>query len=262
MSEMKEYPPNTFSWVDLGTSDQNAAKKFYGELFGWSYEDMPIDDKSVYSMSKLKGKDAAAISTLSEEMASQGVPPNWLSYVSVKNADDMAKKARKLGATIVKEPFDVFDVGRMAVIQDPTGAVFALWQPKAHKGAALVNEHGALTWNELLTTDVDKAGSFYTKLFDWGSDTQDMGGFQYTSFKNGERPAGGMMTITKEMGEIPPNWLVYFAVDDCDKAVDKAKSLGAHVANPPTDIPEIGRFAVLVDPQGAVFSVIKLLNPQ
>jgi predicted enzyme related to lactoylglutathione lyase len=178
------------------------------------------------------------------------------------SADDTAIKAKALGGKLAREPFDVMDVGRMAVIEDPTGAVFAIWESKKHIGAQLVNEHGALTWNELMTTDVDKAGKFYTHLFDWGSDTADMGGFTYTSFMNGDRPAGGMMQIDpKTMGDVPTHWLVYFAVDDCDAAAEKAKSLGGNVVSPPRDIPEVGRFAVVLDPQGAGFAMIKLQNP-
>ncbi|MEK6279516.1 MAG: VOC family protein [Acidobacteriota bacterium] len=262
MAETTQYAPGTFCWVELATSDSEAAKKFYTELFGWSFADSPIGPDMVYTMLKRDGKDVGALFKMAAEIASQGTPPNWLSYVSVTNADESAGKARELGATLFKEPFDVFDVGRMAVVQDPTGAVFALWQAGTHQGAGITNLPGSFCWNELGTNDTAKAGEFYKNLLGWVGDAQNFGPMEYTMFVNGERPAAGMYKITPEMGNIPPHWLVYFAVDDCDSSTQKATELGATVMKPPDDIPGIGRFAILADPQGAAFAIIKLENPQ
>ncbi len=253
MSAVEEHKAGTFCWIELGTTDTGAARNYYKDLFGWS--DAAEQD---YVMLKLSGKEVGGLYELTDEMRAHGVPPHWLSYVSVVSADETAKKAESLGATILKEPFDVFAVGRMAVIQDPTGAVFAVWQPRTHIGARVVNEPGSLCWNELATNDVDAAGAFYTKLFDWGSEQREMGPITYTMFMAGDRPAGGMLKMTEEWGDIPPHWMPYLATDDCDYCAEKAKSLGAEVKVPPTDIPSVGRFAVLQDPQGAVISVIKL----
>lgn len=260
MQETPEYAPGTFVWVELATSDGEAAKKFYTELFGWSFTDSPLGPGMVYTMLKLDGKDVGALYQMPPEMASQGIPPNWLSYALTKNADETAAKAKSLGATLLKDPFDVFDVGRMAVIQDPTGAVFALWQAGTHKGVGVANVPGSFCWNELATTDTAKDGDFYAGLFGWGKDVQNLG-MEYTMFMNGDRPAGGMFQLTPEMAGIPPHWLVYFAVDDCDATVTKATELGANVMKPADDIPGIGRFAILTDPQGAAFAIIKLENP-
>jgi predicted enzyme related to lactoylglutathione lyase len=260
MQESPEYAPGTFCWVELGTTDGEGAKKFYTELFGWTFEDKPIGPGGVYTMLFQDGKDVGALYEMPAEMRSLGVPPHWLSYVSVASADESAAKAKSLGATLMKEPFDVFTVGRMAVIQDPTGAVFALWQPGTHKGASLVNVPNSLCWNELATPDTEKAGDFYTGLFGWGKKVQDLGPMTYTSFINGERPAGGMYTPPPEMGELPPHWLLYFAVDDCDSKVTKANELGANTLSPPMDIPGIGRFSILQDPQGAAFAIVRLTN--
>lgn len=263
MGERNEYTPGTFCWIELATTNAGVAKKFYTGLFGWTYNDIPAGDDMVYSMAQLKNLDAGALCQIDEDMKAQGVVPHWLSYVSVTSSDETAKKAKTLGATVVKEPFDVFDVGRMAVLQDPARAFFAIWQPKAHIGARIVNEHGAFCWNELMTRDVDRAGKFYTELFGWGTQVAEMGpSGKYTSFMNGDRPAGGMMQITEEMGEVPPNWLVYFAVDDCDGTVSKAMGGEGKTLVPPTDLPEVGRFAVIEDPTGGVLGVIKLDNPQ
>ncbi len=260
MSEVTSYPPGTFCWVDLATTDAPAAKRFYTRLFGWSFDDNPAGPGMVYTMFNVGGKDVAALYEQGEEQRKQGVPPNWLSYVSVASADETAKKAKSLGGTLISEPFDVMEVGRMALIQDPTGAAFALWEPRKHFGARLVNEPATRCWNELSTGDVERAKAFYTGLFGWGARTQQMGPMVYTTFSNGERPAAGLMRIAEEWGPVPPHWLVYFAVDDCDRTVEKAKGLGAKVTAPPMDIPEVGRFAVLEDPQGAAFAVIKLVN--
>jgi uncharacterized protein len=261
MQETTDYAPGTFCWVELGTTDGEAAKKFYTELFGWSFNDLQMGPGSVYTMLKQDGKDVGALYKMPSEMTDHGVPPHWLSYVSVTSADESAEKAKSLGATLMKEPFDVFDVGRMAVIQDPTGAVFAIWQAGTNKGAGITNVPNSFCWNELATKDVAKAGDFYSKLFGWRKDAQQMGPITYTSFINGERPAGGMYEPTPEMGDIPPNWLVYFAVADADATASKARELGATIVAPADDIPGIGRFAVIQDPQGAVFGIIKLLNP-
>ena len=186
---------------------------------------------------------------------------NWLSYVSVESADATTEKATSLGGEVFMGPMDVGDKGRMTIIQDPTGATFALWEPKSHKGAAAYGEVGASCWNELITSDTAKAGEFYSSLFGWTLQEKAMGPMTYTMFMQGETLAGGMMATPPEMGEAPPNWMVYFAVGDCDEEVQHAQTLGAKVFSPAMDIPEVGRMAVLADPQGAVFSIIKLALP-
>ena len=162
----------------------------------------------------------------------------------------------------MKEPFDVMDVGRMAVVQDPTGAMFCLWQAGMNPGVGLYNVPNSLCWNELVTPDTEKAGEFYSTLFGWTRNVQQFGPMTYTTFQNNERPAGGMYSPTPEMGNVPPHWLAYFAVDDCDAMIEKAVGLGAKSCMPATDIPGTGRFAVLQDPQGAAFAIIKLTAPQ
>ena len=261
MTEMSKYAPGTFCWVDLSTSDAEAAKKFYTGLFGWHIHDIPIGPDMVYSMLQIEGKDVAALSQQGEEQQSQGIPPHWLSYVSVASADEMAQKARSLGGQVIAEPFDVFDSGRMALFQDPQGAMFAVWQPGQHIGARLVNQPGTLSWNELATNDHQQAGKFYTQLFGWKAEVQPMATTHYTTFSVGDRMNAGMIQMTEEWGDIPPHWMVYFAVEDCDRSAEKVKELGGAVHVPPTDIPEVGRFALVQDPPGAMFAIIKLNNP-
>jgi predicted enzyme related to lactoylglutathione lyase len=262
MQATAAYKPGTFCWIELATIDGQAAKKFYTELFGWTATDNPMGPDMVYTMLRLDDKEVGALYGMSQDMRNQGIPPNWTSYVSTANADETAAKAKELGGTIILAPFDVMTYGRMAVIKDPTGAVFATWQSGTHKGAAIFNVPGSLCWNELMTTDTAKDGEFYAGLFGWTKETMNMGPIEYTMFSNEGRGAGGMLKITPEMGPIPPNWLAYFAVDDCDAKVQKATELGAKVMKPADDIPGIGRFAILTDPQGAAFAVIKLDNAE
>jgi predicted enzyme related to lactoylglutathione lyase len=250
-----EHAPGSFCWIELATTDGPGAKKFYSELFGWEAQDNPVGPDMVYTMLSLNGKHVGALYQKGEPM--KQVPTHWASYISVTSADETAAKTKALGGTVVQEPFDVMEVGRMAVIADPTGAHFCIWEPKMHKGVDVKGEIGSLCWNELLTNDTEKAKDFYTKLFGWTSKT-DGGDTPYTEWINGDDHIGGMMQIQPFMGPIPPNWGIYIAVADCDGTVAKATSLGARTYVPPTDIPNVGRFAVLADPQGAVFNVIAL----
>jgi len=257
MQEIPDYKPGTFCWVELGTTDSEAAKSFYTQLFGWDHVDNPMGPDGVYTLLKLDGKDVGGLYKMMPDMLAQGIPPHWLSYIYVSNADETAEKAKAEGATVMNGPFDVATLGRMAVIQDPTGAVFALWQPKDQKGAGIYNVPNSFIWNELGTRDTQKAGEFYSKVFGWAQEGFPGSPVEYTVFKNGDRGAGGMYQITPEMGPVPPHWLVYFAVDDCDAKVQKATGLGARVMKPAEDIPGVGRFAILIDPQGAVFAILK-----
>lgn len=260
MPEVIKHAPGTFCWVELGTTDVAAAKEFYASMLDWHYEDVPAGPMT-YTLARRRGKDVAGMYELPADMRKQGIPPHYLSHVATESADESVKKAQALGATVAMAPFDVMDVGRTAVLQDPTGATFAVWQPKQHIGAGLINEHGALCWNELMTRDTAAAKAFYTALFGWTAKDQDMGpAGMYTVFSKGDRQAAGMMGITPNMGPMPPNWVVYFAVDEVDARADRAKAAGAQIHVPPTNIPNVGRFSMMSDPQGAAVSIIKLLQ--
>lgn len=251
----------TACWPELATSDPQAAKKFYGDLFGWQAQDDDMGNGQKYTTLKLKGRKVGALHGMPIEQQGKAVPPHWMNYIAVDDADRVTQDAKRLGATIIMEPMDVMEHGRMAVIQDPTGAVFSLWQPNKHAGVELFGEPGSLVWTELYTDDPDKAAAFYTSLF--GYTTEKMTGgpkdqpMDYTIFKNGKEQGSGMLKKPKEIAHVPPHWLTYFATADADATVQKAKTMGAEVLMPPTDIPNIGRFAVLKDPQGAVFATIK-----
>ena len=260
MAEFSSHVPGTFSWVELATIDQKAGVAFYRGLFGWDLNEFPIGPTEVYSMLLMRGKEVAAAYSMRPEERQGGVPPHWNLYVTVANVDETAGKAEALGAKMLAPPFDVMDVGRMAVVQDPTGAAFCLWQPTKHIGAKLLNEPGALCWSELTTRDTKAAESFYTKLFGWTvKHGAASAGVEYTEFSNpGQQPGVGMLPMPSNMpAGVPSFWMPYFQVADCDASAAIARELGASVMLPPQDIPKTGRFAILQDPQGAMFAVFK-----
>lgn len=260
MSEGKVFPSSTFCWVELGTSDATSARSFYSDLLGWDTNAVDMGAMGTYTLLQLDSHEVAGLYDLSDDQKQLGVPPHWLSYVLVDDADASANHATELGGNVTMGPFDVPNVGRMAIVRDPTGAVFALFQAGEHKGAVpMDNKPGMFCWNELATRDPDAAKAFYCGLFGWTSEESDMGHMgTYTTYKNEDRLAAGMFEISKEMGDVTPSWMVYFAVGDCDTAVEKAHRAGANVVVPPSDIPDVGRFSVLEDPQGAAFAMIEL----
>jgi predicted enzyme related to lactoylglutathione lyase len=253
MGERTQYTPGTFCWEELTTTDQDAAKSFYGALLGWEYDDRPVGDGGyVYSMAQVGGKNVAAIALQPDQQRESGVPPMWNSYVSVVDADATAARAAELGATVHAPPFDVLDVGRMAVIADPQGAFFEIWQPKEHIGASLVNAPGALSWNELNSSDVDASVAFYGALFGWTVESFDMGGEPYLTIKNGDVNNGGIRGLNSPGP--PPHWLAYFAIEDIDAGLAKVEELGGSKHAGPIDI-QIAEIAVVADPQGAMFAL-------
>jgi predicted enzyme related to lactoylglutathione lyase len=253
MPERTSYAQGTPNWVDLPTTDQDAAKTFYAGVFGWTYDDQPMGEGAVYSMAKLRGHDVAAISPQPPEMAAAGAPPMWNTYIAVESADDAAAKIAAAGGKVGMEPFDVMDAGRMVFAMDPGGVPVAFWQPNQHIGASLVNEPGTVTWNELITTDPSSA-KFYEQVAGMTTSTMDMGQGEYTLFMVGDQMVGG--TTPPQMPGTPNHWHVYFAVDDADATAAKITELGGTILVPPFDTP-VGRMVVAQDPQGAVFSIMK-----
>jgi uncharacterized protein len=263
MTTFTQHKPGTFCWIELATTDTDAAKRFYGALFGWTFEDMPAGPDMTYTMVSLDKRHVGALYKMNAEMVAAKVPTHWASYVSVEDVDATVKTVQASGGKVMKEAFDVMEVGRMAVIEDPAGAMLYLWQPKQHIGAGVKGEPGSLCWNEVFTTNVDRAGKFYSTVLGWKTEAVDMGPMgTYTLFKlpGDTQNVGGMMPMPPNMKGAPSFWLAYLQVDDCDASTKKASDLGAKTMMPPMDIPNIGRFSIVQDPTGATFALYKNLH--
>lgn len=260
MNERASYAPGTPSWVDLGTPDIEAAVEFYGGLFGWDVpESENAEQTGGYRQAMLRGKPVAGMMPLMQE----GQPPAWSSYISVEDADATMAKVKEAGGAVMVEPMDVMDLGRMAIFADPTGAVLGVWQPGTFIGAEIVNEPGALSWNEVNTRDTAAAKAFYGSVFGWDFEDNDMGEMgTYTTLKLAGEMVGGMLDMVGRgvPEEIPVHWMIYFAVEDTDATVAQAKQAGGSVMVEPMEVPA-GRFAILTDPHGASFAVIALSEP-
>jgi predicted enzyme related to lactoylglutathione lyase len=252
VGERTSYEPGTFCWVGLATSDPDAGRGFYTSLFGWQAEVRTAGEAGTFTLLSQDGRDVALLYRQQPQAQAAGAPPHWTSYISVEDADATAARAGELGGVAVfRAPFDVLDAGRVAAIQDPTGATVSVWQPRSRIGAMLVNEVGALCWNELATTEVGRAKAFYGELFGWEYETDDRG---YVSIVNAGRLNGGIREQSEQERGVPPSWLPYFGVADADAATLQAEELGGRRLLPTAEI-HIGRFAVIADPQGAPFAV-------
>jgi predicted enzyme related to lactoylglutathione lyase len=256
--QVTKYEPGTPSWADVSSTNLSATVEFYNKLFGWSTLDMG-EQAGHYTMFQIDGKSVAAAGP---KMPDDTSPSAWTTYVTVADADLTVAQAKAAGGMVIVEPMDVFDAGRMAIIADPTGGVFAVWQPGTSIGAERVNEPNTMCWNELTARDVDTLLPFYSTLFGWDVVKHDGDGqMTYRELHLSGKPVGGCIEMDANWpAGMPTHWMVYFAVDDCDAAAERAKALGGTVHVEPTDIP-VGRFAVIQEPAGAVCSVIKLTRP-
>ena len=277
MAERDGYIPGVPCWIDTSQPDPEAAVAFYSDLFGWEFEDvMPPGAPGKYFSARIRGGDVAAVGSIPE-----GAPQmaTWNTYVWVESADETAAKVRDAGGSVVMEPFDVMDAGRMAVFADPEGAVFMVWQANEHKGAKIVNEHGSLNFNDLHTRDPEGAKSFYGAVFGWDILTLD-GGFTawtlpgYAEYLERDNPdlrkqmaeagapegfadvVASLIPIPDDQPDTPPHWGVTFAVDDADAIANRATELGGTVIVAPMDAPWV-RMTVIADPQGATFTASK-----
>jgi predicted enzyme related to lactoylglutathione lyase len=245
------WPPGTPSWVDLMTTDPDSSRGFYSELFGWEF-DVGGAETGFYGLASLRGKQVAGIGAMQEGMER----PVWTTYIETADVDATVQKVRDLGGEVLAGPMDVMEFGRMAVFADPTGAVTGLWQARSHIGVQLANEPGSLTWNEVMTRDYERARQFYADVFGYTYTDISGDGFQYSTIEVDGKTVGGIGGLPAEVPEeVPAHWRVYFAVDNCDDAVDHLVKLGGSVIKPPEDMP-YGRWADVADPQGGVFAVI------
>jgi uncharacterized protein len=248
MADRDAFAPGAFCWADLGTTDAGAAASFYATLFGWQAEELPIRTGVDYRMLRLRGRDAAALYEQEAQEREAGIPPHWSSYIAVLDADEVAARVADLGGKLLVGPFDVYDSGRMAVVSDPTGAIVSLWQAGAHAGAGVVNEPGALVWNDLATPDPGAAGAFYRELLGWELEAVNP---EYFVIHNEGAMNGGIRRET----DLPPHWLPWFGVESIEPAAETATGAGGQVLVAPHALAAGGRVGVILDPQGAPFAV-------
>lgn len=261
MAEVKRYFPGTFCWVELETTDMLAANRFYGELFGWRRSFVPLGGNNYYNLLQLDGKDVGAVREIHDEAiaAATTTTTSWRLHVATDKVDKSVQRALELGATLLSAATDISNVGRVALLQDPTGAVFALWEARDHIGIELSQQAGTLSWQELSTSDVETARSFYANLFGWQTQTRAAGARAYTTFKmpRNAQATGGIQPLPEALTKTGSHWMAYFAVEDFDKSLHKAQRLGAALHATPAEMPSVGRYAVLQDPQGALFSLVR-----
>jgi uncharacterized protein len=249
VGERSEYTPGTFCAVDLAAADPEKGKAFFSGLFGWEYG----EPYRGWTACLLDGKIVAGIISQPDDQREEGKPSNWLSYVSVTDAEADAGRAVDLGGTVLAQPTDVGEGGRVAVIADPQGAVLGMWQPIGFAGAQMVNEPGALTWNQLNTSDPEAAIAFYTELFDWTTEAPEGGEGAFWSFKNSEGWLNGGVSELPP-GDAPPNWTPFFASADLKRHEARVTELGGAALSPILPVPA-GELIVAHDDQGAVFGL-------
>jgi uncharacterized protein len=246
------WPAGTPCWVDLSTDDVARATSFYGSLFGWDTQVGPPETGG-YVMCEVGGRPVAGIGP---KMGAAEQPTAWTTYLATDDADDTASKIMSAGGQMLAEPFDVMDVGRMGIAVDPGGAVFGIWQARAHSGMQLANEPGAVCWNENMSRGLEQNKAFYRSVFGYDYDDMSSDDFQYATFKTAADSIGGIGDLgSMAPPETPPHWMTYFTVTDADAAVDATTKLGGSVIRPAWDTP-YGRMAILSDDQGGVFAIM------
>lgn len=257
MEEIKKHIPGTFCWLELGTTDTDAAKKYYGKLFGWQAEDQPSINGAVYTMFLLNDKPVAAVYKLNDEQQQMQIPPHWMSYVSTDNAEQVLQKVQESGGRVIMEAFPVQEFGKLGVFQDIEGAIISVWEPREHIGSSYKNIPGALSWTENACRDLNKTRAFYEKVFGWSSEKKDMGDMEYTVFRIEEEAVAGQYEMPEEMQDIPSHWLPYFLVKNAEETIKAAEEMKSAILMPNTYAEGVGYFAVIQDPQGAVFGIIQ-----
>ncbi len=260
MPEFTSHPPGTPNWVDLMSPDVDASKAFYTAVFGWDADDQFDDDGNrIYVMFSLDGKSVAGLGGQPPGMP-EGMPPVWNTYIATDDVAATAEKVTAGGGSVMMPPMQVMESGEMAIFTDPGGAAFSVWKAGEHIGAQVCNENNTYSWNELMTRDIDNALPFYSAVFGWSYDPQDMGPMgTYHVIAGGESQGlGGLMAMPPDVPDMVPNhWGVYFTVESVDATVDLITGAGGQVVNGPMDIPGVGRMATVHDPAGGNFNVMQ-----
>lgn len=260
MATFTSYSSGQFCWVDLMSKDMSDATGFYASVFGWDADRQDSQNGPPYANFTLQGKTVGGLGEMNEPMKASGMPPVWNSYISVADVDAATAKAVELGGSVAFPVMPVVEAGRLAVIQDPSGAFVSLWEPNQHYGAQLTNVPGTWCWNELMTPDAPATQSFFADLFGWTYEKSDGAPREYWNIRHQDRLNGGMLQITEEMGPVPPAWIVYFNVADLEAATQAIALAGGVLCFNPFEVP-VGRIAMVNDAQGAAFALIQMTVP-
>ncbi len=257
MQEFTSHKPGTFCWIELATTDPENAKKFYNELFGWDFYDIPIGENNFYTLCKLNGKDVAALYGMFPEQLAMNLPPNWLPYVASNDVFYLIKQVKENNGKVSIEPCDKMEEGIPTVIQDPEGAYLGVWQAKNHIGSSYKNIHGAITWMEHASRNSDAAIKFYGKIFNWTSKTEQMGEGQYTTFFINDEVCAGLYIMPPQLDGVPSHWLPYFFTSNIDKSLEITNKHNGEILMPKMFIQGVGYFAVIKDVQGAALGLVQ-----
>ena len=268
MYQVTKYPHGTFCWAELQSSDQATATAFFQALMGWELNAMPLGEYGFYNMMMQDGLPVTAIASMPPNLPSiwythlhkftpiaegadkPDMPSSmWANHISVDNVDALVEKVKEHGGTILEDPFDVMEEGRLLTVQDPSGAIISFWEARNNIGARLVNAVGAMLWNELLTREPEKAMAFYGAVLGWTFRKEE--GREMWQITNGNRPNGTILKIQSQWANIPPMWQAYFRVANLDVALEKVVELGGQVYMGKTGVPEVGEFILIADPSGA-----------
>lgn len=260
--EFSSHQSGTFCWADLATNNAEAAKAFYNKIFGVEALDLPSDGSMPYTMLNLNNKSVAALYPLAPEHLEMNIPPHWMSYIACDDIHSTVEKVKENGGNVFMGPWEAATFGIGAMIQDPEGAMVGLWQAKSHIGTAFKNIHGTVCWFEHGSHGKPETIKFYENVFGYKAHTQMMGDTEYTTFFLGEYPAAGLYKLPENMSELPAHWLVYFAVDCIETALAVAFNEKAEILMPKMEVPGIGFFAVIRDPQGAVLGLLEAAKAQ
>jgi predicted enzyme related to lactoylglutathione lyase len=250
---IKKYEPGHFCWTDMDSLDIKQSKKFYTSLFGWKAKDIPGGPGRTYTLLRVAGKDAAGMYSMLPAERKKKVKPAWLPFISVKSVAATVKKAIAAGAKIDMPATKVMDMGRMAILRDTVGAEVAVWQAGKHIGAQLDGKNGTMTWHDLSTKDTRAASKFYTKVFGWKQEIRKFGDEKYYLFTGRKDDYGGMWATP--LPGPKAGWVTYFRVADCKEAVAKAVKMRGKALIGPFPLPNMGSFAILADPKGAIFGI-------
>lgn len=255
INNINKYPPGTFNWADLATSDAKSAIAFYNGLFDWTAQDISVGS-GIFTMLSGNDKAAASLYQLSQGQRVQGIPSHWMAYVAVTSVDETAEQAQQLGGQVLVPPFDLVGLGRMALLLDPTGAPFAVWQAGRHVGSQLVGQSGTIAWNDLITSDPLRAIAFYTQLFGWQVNTFADGFWAFSRYSS---LIAGVKRPLPDLAHAFSHWRVYFVVADSDAGAARALALGGDVLRSSTR-GFMGYQSVIQDPLGAEFGLINLAD--